>query len=64
MRTSIGRYNPNVTHSALCEKIIRRKSMNECSIIDRRQGDASIVCSWQRDDGSTICEMGEFFFFF
>lgn len=60
MRTAIGRYNPNVTHSALCEKIIRRKSMNECSIIARRQGDASIVCSWLRDDGSTICEMGEF----
>ena len=37
-----------------------RKNMNECSVIAGRQGDASIVCSWIEDAGSTICEVGRF----
>ena len=37
-----------------------RKNMNECSVIAGRQGDASIVCSWIEDAGSTICEVWRF----
>ena len=37
-----------------------QRNMNECSVIAGRQGDASIVCSWIEDAGSTICEVGRF----
>ena len=34
--------------------------MKKCSIIAGRQGDASVVCTWFEDAGSTICEAGRF----